>query len=378
MTAAVADIEPETVQVSPALAPLDGIALRVANPADNDALLALTRATPMAGKIALRIDRDPDFFALLRARGEHIVFVATHQEKIVGCSSVAVYPAFIDGRIETIAHTGDLKVHPDFTGRRLALHLVSAIEHHLRSIGVDLSFNLIADGNQKAMTIAQGKHGTPIQTLLGRFFVDELLPSPFRPRASTCEIAGATPADLPALAEILNDFARARNFARPVALPDLERRLHSATTLVAHHAGRPVATLTLEDTQSLRRNVLIGLPRSYRAALAALRLLTIPMRGLHIPRLGEPLPMLHVRFMASAPGHEPALRPLLAEARALAFARRATVLSVALHERDPLRAVLAGIPRFTFISRAMCTSVITPNRVPTLVNPIPFEDFALV
>jgi hypothetical protein len=49
-----------------------------------------------------------------------------------------------------------------------------------------------------------------------------------------------------------------------------------------------------------------------------------------------------------------------------------------LHERDPLRFVVAGIPRFTFTSRAMATSLITPNRVKSLVNQVPYEDFGLV
>jgi hypothetical protein len=49
-----------------------------------------------------------------------------------------------------------------------------------------------------------------------------------------------------------------------------------------------------------------------------------------------------------------------------------------LHERDPLRFVVAGIPRFTLTSRAMATSLITTNRVKSLVNQVPYEDFALV
>ncbi len=37
------------------------IEIREATESDNAGLLALTRATPMGGTIALRIDRDPDF-----------------------------------------------------------------------------------------------------------------------------------------------------------------------------------------------------------------------------------------------------------------------------------------------------------------------------
>jgi GNAT superfamily N-acetyltransferase len=329
----------------------------------------------MAGAIALRIDRDPDFFALLRARGDFTLFVATHEEEIVGSISAATYPAYISGKLETIAHIGDLKVHPAFTGRRLALRLVSAIEHHLRDRGIDLAFNLVADGNRRVMTIALGKHGTPIQVMLGRFFVDELLPSPFRKRSHTYPVAEATAADINHIVAMLDAFAAERNFARPPSLPDLVARMQSpATVLVARHNGVPVATLTIDDTSHLRRNVPVGLPLHLRAAVNVFRL--IP--GLRVPRLGDPLHTLYVRFMAAAPGHESALKSLLSEARAIAFKRRATFLSVGLHERDPYRAALAGIPRFTFTSRAMATSLITHRRVESLVDQIPYEDFALV
>ena len=65
-------------------------------------------------------------------------------------------------------------------------------------------------------------------------------------------------------------------------------------------------------------------------------------------------------------------------ARVDAFRRRFTFLSPGFHERDPLRIVVAGIPRFTFTSRAMATSLIKTNRDETLVNRVPYEDFALV
>jgi hypothetical protein len=67
-----------------------------------------------------------------------------------------------------------------------------------------------------------------------------------------------------------------------------------------------------------------------------------------------------------------------AEARVEAFRRKVTFLSLRLHEHDPLRIGVAGIPHFTFTSRAMATSLITTNRVKSLVNQVPYEDFALV
>jgi hypothetical protein len=148
--------------------------------------------------------------------------------------------------------------------------------------------------------------------------------------------------------------------------------------LLVRDAGNVIATLTVEDTQHLRQNVLIGLPPSLRFALGAVRLLALPIPGLRVPRIGEPLKMLYVRFMACAEGHEEALRLLIAEARVEAFRHRFTFLSVGLHERDPLRFAIAGTPRLTFTSRAMAASFFTPDRVEGLVDAVPYEDFALV
>lgn len=103
-------------------------AIREAVEGDNDALLELTRLTPMAGSNSLRIDREPDFFELPRVRRETMVFVATSEGKLIGCMSASIHIAYINGVPERIAHATDLKVHPLLTGRRVALRLISAIE----------------------------------------------------------------------------------------------------------------------------------------------------------------------------------------------------------------------------------------------------------
>ena len=145
---------------------IGSIEIRQATEADNEALLKLTRATPMGGRIALRIDREPDFFALLRARGEAVVYVATHGQEVIGCLSAAIHSSYVRGTLEKIAHVGDMKVHPNFRGRQVTLRLIAALQLHLQSEGVDVCFSLVADGNKPVMTIAEGRHGTPAQVQL--------------------------------------------------------------------------------------------------------------------------------------------------------------------------------------------------------------------
>ena len=122
-------------------------------------------------------------------------------------------------------------------------------------------------------------------------------------------------------------------------------------------------------------------PRHQRLAVAA-PVPTAPLRldmpGFIVPRIGDALRLLSVRHAACDAGHQPALATLLRRARAEAFRRRFTCLALGLHEHDPLRSLVRGIPRFTFTSLAFATSLGSAGRLKELAQGIPFEDYALV
>ena len=191
----------------------DRVDIREADEADNEGLLSLTRITPMDGAISLRIDREPDFFALLRLRGKSKVFVAARGRQIIGCISVALRTAYISGVPETIAYIGDMKVHPSFTGSRVAARLIKALEADMRVAGIDTGFCVAADGNHRVMPLLEGRLGMPRWVPLGRFLVSGLVPSPFKRYTKRYLIGAAEPADLPAIATLLDRFHRSRQFA---------------------------------------------------------------------------------------------------------------------------------------------------------------------
>lgn len=360
------------------------IEIRPATQADNEGLLALSRATPMAGTIALRIDRDPDFFALLRMRGESIVYVAVRGCDVIGCISAALRTVYISGAPETAAYVGDMKVHPRSTGSRIALRLIQALEAYLRSAGIDVCFSVVADGNLRAMPLFEGRLGIPRWISLGRFLVDGLLPSPRTSRSLRYTIEVAEPDVLPAIASLLDRFHSSRQFAPRLAEDEIMRVLSSraeepfSRTLVARSGSNVVATLTLTDVAAAKRNVLLDAPFLLRSALTLLRLLAAPFPRLPVPRIGDSLKLMNVRYAACEDGHAPALQSLFRLARAEAFRYRFSFLSFGLHERDPLRSLISGIPRFTFSSLAFATSLGSPARLAKLAEGIPFEDYALV
>jgi predicted N-acetyltransferase YhbS len=358
------------------------IEIREAGTADNQALLALTRSTPMDGIISLRIDRDPDFFALLRLRGEGKVFVAVLGGEVIGCISAALRTAYISGVPETVAYIGDMKVHPRFSGTRIALHLIQALETYLRSVDIGFCFSVVADGNRRAMPLFEGRLGLPRWAHIGRFLVYELIPSPFITRSSKYCIETAEAEDLPAITTLLDRFHRSRQFAPQLSQNDLagtfsaRREEPVSQIFVARTGGRVVATLSLHDTREVKGNVVLDASPALRCVLAFLRIVAAPFPAFLVPRIGDPLNVLYVRFVACDEGHRKALQALISIARAEAFRRRFTFLIIGLHERDPLRSLVRGIPRFTFSSLALATT--STGRFDSITTGIPFEDYALV
>jgi acetyltransferase (GNAT) family protein len=362
----------------------DRIEIRPAGEADNPGLLALTRITPMAGTISLRIDRDPDFFALLRLRGRSKVFVAARGPEVIGCLSAALRTAYLAGAPETIAYVGDMKVHPSFSGSLVAVRLVQALAADLRRAGVDLGFAVAADGNHRVLPLLAGRVGTPRWVPLGRFLVNGLVPSPFQGSSKGYTIDTAQAADLPAIAALLDRFHRARQFAPQLQEDEIAEILSAALeqpfprTFVARRGQCVVATLTLCDTGAVKRNVLLSAPGSLRLALALLGVATRPFPGFPLPRMGQALRLLSVRYAACEDQDRAALEALLALARTQAFRHRFTFLMLGLHERDPLRSLVRGIPRFTFSSQAFATSLGDVAGLEKRIAGIPFEDYALV
>jgi hypothetical protein len=94
--------------------------------------------------------------------------------------------------------------------------------------------------------------------------------------------------------------------------------------------------------------------------------------------MGQALRLLTARYAACEDGQHLALEALLALARAEAFRHEFSFLMLGLHERDPLRRLVRRIPRFTFSSLALATSLGDPSGLKNRVAGIPFEDYTLV
>ncbi len=87
--------------------------VREATVGDNRDLLALAASCSMRGDISLRIQREPDFFALNRLEGrDSRVWVIDAADRLAGCIATSFRDVYIDGAELRTGYVGDLKVHP--------------------------------------------------------------------------------------------------------------------------------------------------------------------------------------------------------------------------------------------------------------------------
>jgi GNAT superfamily N-acetyltransferase len=347
--------------------------IREATRGDNEGLLSLTALTPMGGEIAIRSDRYPDFFSLLDRRGPSHVLVAEKDGAIVASLSANRVAVYVDEKPESVYYVGDLKVHPGHRKSGLATVLLKAMQRDLHAAGADLILCTAAFGNKRVLSYMEGRAGLPRTVALGVFRVYQFLPLR-RPRGGGVYEVREEP-EHPEMLELYDDHFRDYQFG-PIVGPGT---LRDARHWVARSDGKIRASLSLLDVGDSRQNVIIRLPFALRSLVPIVRALRRIVPGPELPAEGTPVRTLYIKALACHPGHERALDPLIREARVLAFKENYHFVAIGLHERDPLGARLARVPKFTFRSLGFVTGLRRGrDELDALTRRIPYEDYSLV
>lgn len=348
--------------------------------ADNAGLIELTKATPMDGLISLCIDREPDFFGLIDLRGGGKVFVGIVDQKIVGCISISYRTVFIGRKPQLVGYISDLKVHPLYRGSRVAIALMTELMKFAKSTGTDLYFCLIADGNTKAFPLMEGRLSVPKFHSIGKFLVYQILPSPMNAAQSEYDVHEATEENVPEIIQMVNAFNENHQFGPQLTGEDLKTLGTKNTSVLGARQGKTIcATLGSFDANSVKQNVVIDMPMALKVAVNTMKFASKFFRFFVFPNVGQPLRMLYVRNIAFTSGHEPALRILMQKIRYRAFREKYSFVTVGIHEKYPLRFLVKGLPKFTFVSRGFVSSLSNDEEtVARIISGIPFEDYALV
>lgn len=343
--------------------------IREAGEKDNEALLELTRLSPMKGVISLCIERRPDFFALVRYRGESKLLVAEDKGKVIGSFSSAKRQVIINGRTETVYYLADFKVHPAHRGSTASLRLVKSIVDDLLGKSAELVFSTASEGNENVMPFFKGRAGIHEWYEAGRFSVVEIIPSRLRPR-SHYAIVEEVPQGQSLQAFFQKYYTTQYAVAPVIRSEDLSDGWH----LIAMDGDEIVAAIQLKDTFDMKQTIVMGIPLWLQIVIYLLRI-TGPLVGLRaLPRVGHPLRMLNIRYWACLPGREDALRALVRSAMNLAARQRYHFLSVGLHEKDPLLHLFKSFIHVPFTARGFII-IKDEAKIKTYTEGVIFEDF---
>lgn len=99
----------------------DDVAFSLATSADDAGIRRLLSSNPIPGKIRIRYEREPDYFAGCATMGTTQVLVARAEELVIGVACRAVRPMYINGERADVGYLGQLRVDPHFRGRWLVL-----------------------------------------------------------------------------------------------------------------------------------------------------------------------------------------------------------------------------------------------------------------
>ncbi|MFZ4633301.1 MAG: GNAT family N-acetyltransferase [Saprospiraceae bacterium] len=328
----------------------------------------------MKGLISLCIDRQPDFFSLLRYRGQHEVIVILEGSLVVGSFSASQQKVFISGNPETIFYLADFKVHPAYRGSSVAVRLVRAMLNYLQTQSADLLFCTAAEGNNRVFPFFQGRLGIPAWADIGKFTVFQILPSGAKPDKSL-DIRQVVPEGFS-----LFDFYQAYFLENYTVAPLIEANdLEKMANLMVVHEGMVVAAISLIDTYPIKQNVVIDMPFWLKGVVSLSKGMHGVFGWVSLPGVGESIRMLNIRYWAFDQGYDWAFKALVQHARRIAAAEKHHFLSIGVQEQDPVRAVLGSIRHIPFTSNGFVTSLKNmQEKIQNMREGLVFEDFSLV
>ena len=335
---------------TPALQPMEATA------DDDVALRQLAAACEMRGDIGLRVDREPDFFALNRLEGERWsvgVVRGLEPGTVAGCVGVSERRAYLHGVPSRTMYVGDLKVHPAHRGGATADVLERYARDACRAAGGDgvPSLVTILAGNAPMERRADGPRGLPVLT---RFATVRSHAIPFLGRRSRSadglRVGPARVEDLEEMAELWTRVAAERQLAPVYDADSFARSIAAAPGLgidsywVARHPGGRIAGFVAAWDQSTFKQLRVT---SYSRRLALVRAafnLLAPLTGATpLPPAGGQLRCL-TAFNVCVPGDTPAvLHALLLQIYSAKRGKAYSCLNIGLDVRDPLTGAVDGL-----------------------------------
>jgi hypothetical protein len=344
------------------------INIRIAVPSDSEELIQLTMQTPMEGSISIRIDRDPDFFSLSKARGETEVFVACIENNnlIIGCFSFSKQLFYSFGKPVDVYYLADLKIRPEYSKSFAAYLLAKHVQSHLQSIGANFLFCTAVNDNYAVMPFFNGRATIPKFQKLATFNSYQILPRKGKKH---------TPADINHFTLIDFYMKSYKNYSFYSSFNDLGQCKH----FVNIENDQVSSSMSVFDPSALKKNVTVKVRFAIKLLLKILRLLKYVFPLSDIPSLNKPLKILFIKYYACQKDNDAQFVALLDQVRAYAFANQYHLLSIAADERNlAINCLLKSKSITRLVSIGLITSLDNDQELLNLFSKgLCYEDFSL-
>jgi hypothetical protein len=172
------------------------IALSLASRDDDAGIRRLLTSTPMPGRIRVRFEREPDYFA--GCAPDTQVLVARDGVRVVGVACRVVRKLYVNGVAEDVGYLGQLRVDPAYRGQLLTARgyrLMRELHADGRARGY---YTTIVDGNTQAegVLVRRSRRAMPRYRFLEKLYT--LAVATRRARSAGIRSAGILPAATPA------------------------------------------------------------------------------------------------------------------------------------------------------------------------------------
>jgi hypothetical protein len=341
---------------------VSGLRVGLATAADDAGLRDLARREPVAGRITIAYEREPDFFLGCRVLDdEPAVLVARAADgAVVGVACRSTRDVYVNGVATRLGYLGQLRVDRRFRGRWLVSRGYGLLaELHARA-PVPAYLAAIIDGSDEATGVLVDR---PRRRFPG-----------FRPVAECCTRAFATGGrgrrgavdgvraagdrDLPHIAAFLGREGPRRQFT-PVWTEAALRRLVTGFGLRVEDIQLAIGAdgvirgvMAVWDQSPFKQSVVRGYGAAMRLAAPFYNAGAAWLGRPRLPRAGETLRSAFAALVAVA-GDDPAIaHALLAATLQRAAARGCDYLLAGVDARDPLYLAMArAAPHVTYRSR---------------------------
>lgn len=349
------------------------IKIKEATIQDNEGLLELGKISSMEGEFSMSIDRSPDFFRLLKKRGEYKVFIAKKNEAIIGSVSLTYQKVLINGKKNIAGQIGDMKIHPEYRGGLLAFRLISKLSKFVNTNPPDLLYCHTINGNKLVESLLNGRIGLPKFHFAGHFMINLILSSPKKKYSNEYKVVRVEPDDINLINTFLKQYYSAYNFT-----PEKVNIDTKTISGAVYKRDQLVGVICLADTSADKQNIITAIPPQIKFVLKLNKLCSLFFPLPKFPEVGDAIKMLYVKHIGIKDDNEKILELLIQFAKNIAFTNNFSFLTAVLHEQDGLSVYLRKQSKFQFKSNLYVADFKEIKLVNQIKNSLVYEDFSIV